>query len=335
MNNSNLQPPSHYSGPTHRQQLDSVGSYGNSAPSKSSLSNEDFEHLIKSLQLLRIAPLRYIVQKFSIPATGNKSKLVQLVISSMNCLRYDPILSQILQEVNKLISQQSNPFSNPLSEVKMLTPVPYSNNWLTIQFPHSPLSPDMILFGPLLAEPPFSNGTFTFVTTLSPLPIIFDLLMEDPRNKRLSIEFNLNGLPYEIMIDDCYPSPIEISKIVNQSPSKNVLEVVKMTNIVPMMICIRHYSPIGLKEIVEKVVQKPIDTTNSQILCRGQECNHEETFNLIPTVAEFMRTGDWSCPICNQPITIDELIVEQIREYPRAQHNILSDPFGSGPFIWD
>jgi hypothetical protein len=95
-----------------------------------------FKHLKWSIQLLRIAQLRSVVQKFSLPVSGNITHLVSVVLQLVGAMRDAPVLCQINAEVISLLSQQREPFTNPLETMQKLIPVTVA---VTINPPPHPL----------------------------------------------------------------------------------------------------------------------------------------------------------------------------------------------------
>lgn len=144
------------------------------------LTPEEFENLKRQVQLLRISQLRYIVQKYKLPANGNKSRLVQVVLNLFDAMRNTTngasLLASINQDVLNIISSFHEPFTNPLEKKQKLSlqkpesladtnftspnhpficyPVDVNENGDT--FPSPPL------LGPIYALPGNSSGKFTF-----------------------------------------------------------------------------------------------------------------------------------------------------------------------------
>jgi hypothetical protein len=301
------------------------------SPQSQYLSPDEFESLNKAVQLLRISQLRYIVQKFSIPATGNKTKLLSLVLSIFQSLRYDKGLIEVLQEVNRLLAQTSDPFSNPLAGVGHLELVDPDPSFAA---PFSPLvvqAPDSFVFGPLFAAPGQFTGKFTFSCPSRSNPVNVCFLFPDGVCHQFGFKADLNGYPFEIADDDPFPQPLDVTHVLNVGQIENSLEVKLLVSTVPMMICIREYRFVGLQGLVSQICRRHVDPAE-RIDAMSSQCDHPGAFELVPFLARAIATENWSCPTCHRRIDIDT-IEEARRAGPAAgRHSALTvDIFQPGP----
>jgi hypothetical protein len=277
------------------------------SPQSQYLSPEEFESLNKAVQLLRISQLRYIVQKFSIPASGNKTKLLSLVLSIFQSIRYDKGLIEVLQEVNRLLAQTSDPFSNPLAGVGHLALVDPDPSFAA---PFNPLvvqAPDSVVFGPLLAAPGQFTGKFTFSCPSRSNPVNVCFLFPDAVCHQFGFKADLNGYPFEIAPDDPFPQPLDVTHVLNVGHVENSLEVKLLISTVPMMICIREYRFVGLQGIVSQICRRDVDWPGERIDAVSSQCDHPGTFQLVPFLARAIATENWSCPTCHRRIDIESI----------------------------
>lgn len=140
------------------------------------LTPEEFENLKRQIQLLRISHLRYIVQKYELPANGNKTRLVQIILNLFDAMRNTLLLSSINQEVLRIISSFHEPFTNPLektSKLNLQKPESLQDVVFTEREHPFILYPAVVnedgtkvptppLLGPIYALPGISSGKFTF-----------------------------------------------------------------------------------------------------------------------------------------------------------------------------
>lgn len=274
------------------------------------LSQDDFDSLIKTVQLLRISQLRYIVQKFQIPASGNKTKLLGLVIQIFHNLRFDPVLVQIFQEINNLLAQQDAPFSSPSltsSSIELSQPnpeyIPSFNPCIIINF-------DGSVFGPLLAKPGRSSNKFRFTTPPMIGPTIVTFLFYNGNPQPFSIQFELNGIPFEISKDDSQPAPIDVTAVLSQPGIENVLDIKAVNCAVPIMIQLFQYEYVGLKACIHQICGN-IDITREQPMVKTNTCAHHNGFSLVQYLSSALATGHWFCPVCGADASLQNLIVLQ------------------------
>lgn len=140
------------------------------------LTPEEFENLKRQIQLLRISQLRYIVKKYELPASGNKTRLVQIVLHLFDAMRNTTLLSSINAEVLNIISSFHEPFTNPLEKThKLFLQKPESLQNVEFRLSFHPfirypfiydaentLVPAPPLLGPIYVLPGISSGKFSF-----------------------------------------------------------------------------------------------------------------------------------------------------------------------------
>jgi hypothetical protein len=302
-----------------------------SMPQTRCLTSDEFESLTKSLQLLRISQLRYIVQKFSIPASGNKTKLLNLVLSIFQSLRYDRVLIDILQEINKLLSQQRDAFTNPLASVGQLEVCQMDPNFYC---PPNPLYSELksqIFFGPIFAPEGHHTGQFRFCSTLGTNPVNICFLFPNGQVRKFGLSCEFNGYPFEGSIDDPFPQPIDVTHIINSRGIENVFNIRRVICEVAMMILICEYQYKGLGTVVNEICGREMRIGVDQIFVSSKSCEHDGSFALIPWLSEAYATGNWSCPICHCILEIENLKVdgsENIGMCDRLPDAV--DQFGNG-----
>jgi hypothetical protein len=287
----------------------------------STLSEEEFHSLIKSIQLLRISQLRYIVQKFSIPASGNKTKLLSLVIQIFHNLRFDPILSDIYQEIGNLLAQQDAPFSAPTfntSQLELVQPnsdfIPTFNVTITI-LSESPV------FGPLLAKPGRTSGKFTFLSPPINAPTIVTFLFYQGNAQPFSIQFQLNGILFEISKDDPQPAPIDVANVLSAPGVENILDIKSVNTTVPVMIQLFQYEYTGIKYCIQRLIGQT-DITKNLPYVKTNTCQHEKSFSLVSYLSDSLATGNWMCPVCGADAQLQNLVLTNFNQnHPSSPHD--------------
>jgi hypothetical protein len=285
-------------------------------PQAPCLSPEDFDVLLRSLQLLRISQLRYLVQRFSIPVSGNKTKLLGLVISIFHSLRYDPVLLEALAEINRLLEQQSDIFSNPLTSTGRLDIVPPDPSFWAPPNPLFMQSDPPFLFGPLLVPPGQFAGKFSFF--LPPLRASAHLafLFRDGEPHKFAFSVELNGFDFEITASDPFPNPIDVTQTLSLDKKPNTLEIKLIASSVPMMICLREFRYVGISFLAEKVCARKVHMSE-KVLVIGRGCVSHDRFDLLDFLSGAVATGRWICPVCHRPIELGELMLSRLT--PRDQ----------------
>ncbi|OHT13035.1 hypothetical protein TRFO_03448 [Tritrichomonas foetus] len=299
------------------------------------LSNEDFDSLNKAVQLLRISQLRYIVQKFQIPASGNKSKLLNLVLSIFQSLRYDKVLVEILKEINNLLAQQRDVFSNPLASVGHLEICQYDPNYKEPPNPLNVQADPPFILGPIMVPAGQSSGQFNFMhSTTGQVNICF--MFEGGNPQQFLFQADLNGYPCEISFDDPYPQPIDITNILNLSNMPNTLNIKKINTASQFMICVREYKFKGLHDIVNQISGRMINLREESPLVVSGTCNHPAPFNLVSFLSRAFGTGNWNCPICGNLVDLGQITIvggtneHKMMQQPMPQmQNQMNFPFSN------
>lgn len=275
----------------------------------STLSQEEFDSLIKSIQLLRISQLRYIVQKFSIPASGNKTKLLSLVIQIFHNLRFDPVLSDIYHEIGNLLAQQDAPFAAPSFNASQLELVPPNPEYIPTFSPTITILNESPVFGPLMAKPGRTSGKFTFLSPPINAPTIVTFLFYQGNPQPFSILFELNGIPFEISKDDSQPAPIDVANVLSAPGVENVLDIKSMNTAVPVMIQLFQYEYTGIKQCIQQLCGQGVELTNCMPYVKTNSCQHEKAFSLPLYLSDALATGKWVCPICGANAQLQNLVI--------------------------
>ena len=286
-----------------QNQMDSFK--GNLSTNSKQLTNEEFDSLIKTVQLLRISQLRFIVQKFSIPASGNKTKLLNLVIQIFHNLRFDTILVEIHKEIGILLSQQGAPFAPPTNVTGTLTITQMDSNYQYIPFPTFRINLNNILLGPILVTNGFSSGKFNF-SNISNSLICLTFLYQNKEEIPFSLQFEVNGIPFEIFQEDPFKSPIDLTSFLT---NENTLDIKSLNCHSNMMIIISQYEYIGLNELFYSIVGNYQNISIENTLVKTNNCQHLNGFNLIKHLSEGLTINKWNCPICGLSALPESLIL--------------------------
>lgn len=285
------------------------------------LSNEEFESLKRVVQLLRISQLRYIVQKFSIPASGNKTKLLGLLLSVFHSLRYDRVLIDIYNEINNILSKKE---ANSIKQLEIITR--FDPNF---QSPPNPLqcqSDPPFMLGPIFVPPRESSGKFGFMYSDSEedLNTLINISFLFPGGKAQQFAFKgeINGFPFEISIDDPYPQPIDVTEYINVKTTMNTLNIKSIKTSSPMMICIREYKYCGIQNMMNQIVGRNVDPEKEDFDVHSSSCQHRESFSLSNFLSNSFATGSWKCPICDHLIDPLNLSVIRAHDITKEKMNI-------------
>ena len=212
---------------------------GDSVPNSGILSVSEFHSLKHSLQLLRISQLRYIVQKYSLPANGNKTKLLAKILEIVDTMRITPLLRTIYNEVGALVSQQNEPFFNPLGASVRIQQVALKESLCYLCNPY--FQPQQILTGPFMCPRGFSSGVFTFKApkTHESTAIVFAGVGEKP----IGFEVNaiVNGSHIAALPDDPFPSPIDITDLIRSEEEDNFINITSVRSPSVLYISIVQY----------------------------------------------------------------------------------------------
>lgn len=273
------------------------------------ISEVNFQSLLKTVQLLRISQLRYLVQKFSIPVSGNKTKLLNLVIEIFKKLRTKPVLLEIHQEINQLLSNQDT-FSNSQQTVK--NQLELSKYLPDFSHAFNPLIECLFnikLYGPILARPGVSSGFFWFETIPHDSMVMIQFLFPGGEIRRFSLSFRLNGIPFEIYPEDDVPTPLDVSDVLMPVGTLNTFSVDSMETESDMQMVFIGFRYVGVNKLIEQVCNRSVDIKRENIFVKSLSCQHIEGFSLLNHISNGLATFDWSCPCCGCSAGISELIV--------------------------
>jgi hypothetical protein len=273
---------------------------------QSFLTPAEFDSLIGSLQLLRISQLRYIVQRFAIPATGNKTKLLGLVVSILETMRLDPVLKGIRAEVNRLLAEHTGPFSDPFATFDHLQPVAPDATFQSLPNPLILQSDHRFLFGPFLAPPGQFTGKFTFTCPPTDNPVNIAFLFPESGVHPFAFRADLNGFLFELSLEDPFPSNLDITQVLNSGPTQNVLDIQFLLCRAPMMICICEYQYVGVLPLAEKICGRTV-RVNETIFVRAKGCAVHRPLELIGLLSRFLATGIWRCPVCHRDVEMGDI----------------------------
>ena len=293
------------------------------------LEPEEYENLKRQIQLFRISQLRYIVQKYSLPANGNKTRLVQLILYLFEAMRNTPLLSQIYADVLEIVSSFHEPFANPLDKMhKLSLNVPESHKNVVFQSPPHPFikfpENSTVFIGPLFASPGASGSCHEFLLPSQPCRILIDFAW--PNGSPLSFELigEVNGFPINISIDDPVPLPIDITDMCTPN-QKVVVDIKSLRTQSIMALSVRQYELVSIKDIaisILKVDPSYFDHFSNTMLVKGKSCQHNDGFLVLPFLAENIIKKNNLCPICKNQIQIEDLVIA----LPNPSDNVNINP---------
>ena len=122
-------------------------------------------------------------------------------------------------------------------------------------------------------------------------------------------------------------TPVDATDLLAPFSQQNWLVIETGSLVVPFTICGVWVSTLTLSDVIAKIAAKGVFTYNDlsaicplsgkPIVCpvKGQNCMHEQCFDLVPFIGFSMALGEWVCPICHIPLPIDELILGQQPEF--------------------
>lgn len=261
-----------------------------------SLTDEEFDNLIKYVQLLKSYQIQQIIQKFSFPIAKDASNNTNLLLIIMQSPRHDIILTSIYNEIKRLF------FRKDISMFNKLQIVQYDDNF---ESPKSFLyrqTTNPLIFGPIFVSPGNSSGEFQFIYSKpkekfeSQINISFLFKKGIPHQFELEAEFN--GFQIDVSIEDPYPQPIDISDLINLNSETNTLNIKKINSCEPMMICIREYSFYDIESMMEEIAGKPIKIGEEDLYVISRNCFHNNAFSLTNFLSTSYATGECKCPIC-------------------------------------
>jgi hypothetical protein len=268
------------------------------------LTPDEFESLTKAVQLLRISQLRYIVQKFSLPANGNKTKLLSILLSIFQSLRYDRRLLQIHHEVSKLMAQFDDAFASPIAPLQQLEVAEYNPAFVA---PPNPLVEEFegFLFGPLYAPIGQFTGQFQFTCPERvENAVMISFLFPGGLAHQFGLKIELNHFPFEIVQEDPFPQPLDITHVLNPA-SVQILDVKAVVTAAPMMICIRQYRFMGIQGLADRICGRGVTLQAEHVPVQSPACAH--VFDLVSLLSVGLATGHMCCPTCQTPLDIGSL----------------------------
>lgn len=274
------------------------------------LSNEEFENLKRSIQLLRIEQLRYVVQRFSLPANGNKTRLIQIVLGIIDTLRPTQLLVEMNAEVNKLLQTQHEPFANPLESTHKLVPFNGNEPMYVPSHPLYTLTERPPLLGPLYAP----TGTSILASPVNikvddVKSVIIEFAWNSLPPKPFDMVMDVNGSQIIISSDDPNPQPIDISDFFKSSQNVRIfIQSIKAQ--CPMTISIREYCMRNVFSVAKLMAEGAnVNAPVENLKCRGKNCGSHPGFPLVNFLATCFATKKSVCPICGEQISLSEVDV--------------------------
>jgi hypothetical protein len=276
------------------------------APQGLCLSPREFDSLLNSLQLLRISQLRYVVHHFSIPVSGNKTKLLGLVISIFHSLRYEPVLVDVFAEISRLLEHHSDIFSSPTPSLGRLEIVPPDPSFWAPLTPLYVNADPPFLFGPLFIPPGQFGGKFSFFIPPLRNSATISFLFPDGEPQRFAFTAELNGFDLQIEASDPFPTPMDVTTVLTSDKTPNTLEIKLIASSAPMMICVREFRFIGILVLAEQVCGRKVHMSE-QITVAARGCEAHDRFDLLDFLSSAVGTGRWACPVCHRPVELGQL----------------------------
>jgi hypothetical protein len=260
---------------------------------------DEFENLRRSIQLLRISQLRHIVHKFSLPASGNKTRLLAVVLQLVDAMRHSQVLVQMSAEVLSLLSQQHEPFTNPLESVQTLAPTS-ADGFATPDHPLIRYLDAAPLCGPLLASAGASSGTFSFAARSRGARCCLSFGWADGRPLPMDLRAEINGFAVFVTPDDPSPTPLDITDLI-VSNQANALCVKAIRTHAPVALAVREYELVDVAQVVGSA-----GTAAAEV--RGADCAHENGARPADFLVRAIALGRWSCPVCGNVVAPKDLV---------------------------
>ncbi len=261
------------------------------------LSDKDFESLNKIIQLLNVSAIRYIILKFSIECNGNKTKLVKVLKSLFQTLRYDKILIDIYEEIKNMLSKGDISTFIHLEQIYQIDSA--------FKLPPNPTlmqyGPPYIL-GPITIPQGKSTGKFNFLYSGQQKSVNIGFLFLDGIQHQFELTGNCNGINFELSIDDPYPQPIDITDFLDHSTNYNFLNIDLINTSKPLIIFISEYEYVGIQNLIDKIVGRPTNIDEEDFLVFSNSCQLSDCFSLSDYLSKCLATGNWNCPICGRTI---------------------------------
>jgi len=271
------------------------------------LNDYEFGNLIKTTYLLRIAQLRYIIKKYKIPVTGNKTKLVSSTVSIFYSMRNSIVLSYILNEFQHLMEYKSLPFFDPQEGKEMVLCQADSN----FVYPknHTISIRQRILCGPYYIDQSINHGSTTFVVERVYGLYGMFFRFQKGRTNNVSIRMKLNGFLIESFPDDHIFSPLDLTPFI-YTQNTLIIESIKTEN--PVILLIQPYKYIGVKSLCNMICGRKVDLLLESPKAKSTKCQHCECFDLVPFLSFSLAKGEFKCPHCNLIIEISDIIEESV-----------------------
>ena len=286
------------------------GQNGSQVGRKTLLTNEEFDNLKRSIQLLRIEQIRYIVQRFSLPASGNKTRLIQIILGIIDTLRPTPLLVDMSMEVSRLLQQQHEPFANPLDSTHKMVPYKDQEPLFTPDHPFYALTDREPLIGPLFA--PVGNSNFHAVTLEigEARKLLIEFSWKSTQQAPFDLVAHVNGTTIVVSSEDPNPQPIDISDLVAAPVQQITFDIQSLKTQIPMAVAIREYTLRSVHDIAAQMAESAKISEPSEVVrIKGQKCAHEDGTLIIPFLSKYFSSKRSECPICNNPIDIDSAIL--------------------------
>ena len=275
---------------------------------KTLLTNEEFDNLKRSIQLLRIEQIRYIVQRFSLPANGNKTRLIQIILGIIDTLRSTPLLVEMSYEVSRLLQQQHEPFSNPYDSTHKMVINKDLTDFFSQDHPFYTLSDNEPIAGPYHA--PVGNSTLhqtTFEISDSK-NLLIEFQWKGTSSTPFDMVAHVNGTAIVVTSEDPNPQSLDISDLVANSTTVN-FDIQSFKTTVPMAISIRDYTLRPVSIIAQALADSAhLTTPVESIKIKGKNCPHNESIFLIDFLSQFYSIKSDACPICKNTIELESVI---------------------------
>ena len=277
---------------------------------KTLLTNEEFDNLKRSIQLLRIEQIRYIVKRFSLPANGNKTRLIQIILGIIDTLRPTPLLVEMSMEVSRLLQQQHEPFANPLDSTHKMVPYKDQEPLYTPDHPFYSLTDKEPILGPLFA--PVGNSNFHAVTLDlgEARHLLIEFSWKSAQHAPFDLIAHVNGTTLVVSSEDPNPQPIDISDLVAPPVQQLTFDIQSLKTQMPMTVSIREYELRTVHSIAKAMCEASKFTESPEsVKIKGEKCTHNEGANLISFLSKYFSTKKSECPVCNNQIDIDHAVL--------------------------
>ena len=142
-------------------------------------------------------------------------------------------------------------------------------------------------------------------------------------------------------------TPIDATDLLAPFSQQNWLVIETGSFVVPFSICGVWASTITISDVINRISQKGVFTyTDLSAICplsgkpitypvKGQNCMHDQCFDLVPFIGFSLALGEWFCPICHSPLSINELIIGQQPEFDLRMEDPNEQIGLEGDTYWD